>query len=300
MASTNQSPEYLAAEKKFYLAATDDEKIVALEEMIRQCPKHKSGESMRANLKTRYKKLKEKIETKKKSGAKSGIKKAELQAVIVGLVNSGKSSFLSALTNAKPEIASFQYTTSHPFLGSLDYERVKIQLIDMPAVESEYFDQGLANTADTILIVLETPQQINEISPFLEKARGEKLFVVNKIDLLSEAEKRKISAFMSSKKLNFVLFSCKTLDNIEELKRKIWISFKKIRVYTKQPGKAPDSDPVIMKENSTVKDIAEKIFHGLSSQVKETRITGPSSKFPNQLVSLEHVLKDKDIVEFKV
>ena len=53
-----------------------------------------------------------------------------------------------------------------------------------------------------------------------------------------------------------------------------------------------------MPEGSTVKDIAEKILHGLSKQVKETRITGPSSKFPNQKTGLDHVLKDKDIVEF--
>jgi ribosome-interacting GTPase 1 len=54
----------------------------------------------------------------------------------------------------------------------------------------------------------------------------------------------------------------------------------------------------VLNENSTVKDVAEKIFHGLSRNVKETRVTGPSSKFPNQKVSLEHTLKDRDIVEF--
>ena len=33
-------------------------------------------------------------------------------------------------------------------------------------------------------------------------------------------------------------------------------------------------------------------------EVKEIRITGPSSKFPNQRVGLSHILKDKDIIEF--
>jgi hypothetical protein len=72
-----------------------------------------------------------------------------------------------------------------------------------------------------------------------------------------------------------------------------------IRVYTKEPGKSPSPIPVILKEGSTVRDVAESILKGFSQRVKETKITGPSSKFPNQIVGLNHVLKDKDIVEFK-
>ena len=83
MASTNQSPQYLKAQSMFFQAKTNDEKLRWLEEMIRECPKHKSSEKMLANLKTRYIKLKEKIEKIKKSGkssSKSGIKKEEMQA----------------------------------------------------------------------------------------------------------------------------------------------------------------------------------------------------------------------------
>ena len=46
-------------------------------------------------------------------------------------------------------------------------------------------------------------------------------------------------------------------------------------------------------------DVAEKILHGFSNKVKETKIWGPSSKFSGQIVSFRHVLKDMDIVEFK-
>ena len=57
--------------------------------------------------------------------------------------------------------------------------------------------------------------------------------------------------------------------------------------------------PVILDKESTVKDVAEKIFHGFSEKIKETRITGPSSKFSNQIVGLKHKVKDLDVVEFK-
>ena len=61
MASTNQSPEYQKAEKHFLSSKTDDERLIWLEEMIRECPKHKSAEKMLANLKTRYSKLRKKL-----------------------------------------------------------------------------------------------------------------------------------------------------------------------------------------------------------------------------------------------
>jgi small GTP-binding protein len=301
--TTNASPEYLSAQKKYLLAQTDDEKLVALEEMLKYVPAHKGGEKLRADLRTRYKKLKEDMETKKKrkkSQNKAGIKKEAMQAVLIGLTGAGKSSLLSVLTNAVPIISSNAYTTKQPLLGTLDYGDVKIQIVDMPAVNFVSFDSGIANTADTLLIVIENPKQIEEIFPFLEKAYGNKVIVLNKIDLLNENEKRKYYSYLQSKKYNFIMFSCKTRENIEELKEKIWKSFNKIRVYTKEPGKKQDSQPVVMEENSSVREIAEKILHGFSRRIKESRVTGPSSKFPNQKVGLDHILKDKDIIEFHV
>lgn len=302
MASTNQSPEFLSAQKRFYLAGTDEEKLNALEEMMSFMPKHKAGESMRANLRERYKKLKEKIETKKKkkSGSKEGIKKEDMQAVLIGFTNSGKSSILACLTNARPVIDNYPYTTKKTFLGTMDYGGVKIQMIDMPAIDFEGFDRGVANTADLLIVVIKNLEEIKEILKYLDKAYGKQLIVFNKSDLLSALEKRKINAFLQSKKYYFTIVSAKTFDNLEDLKEKIWKSFDKIRVYTKEPGRKHDDNPVVLDKNSTVKDIAEKILHGFSKKIKETRVTGPSSKFPNQKVSLGHVLKDKDIIEFHV
>ncbi len=301
MASTNQSPQYQRAEAKFLSAQTDEERLSYLEEMIKECPKHKSAEKMLANLKTRLKKLKYKHEKQSKKAHSTGkiIKKEEMQAAIIGLTNSGKSSLLSVLTNAKPKIASYDFTTKKPILGTLNYQSTHIQIIDLPAIESEYTDQGLINTADTLIIIITDLKQLEKILPFLEKATKTRIIVYNKIDLLNNNEKRKISETLKSKKLNHVLISTKTKENIKELKEKIFYSFGKIRIYTKEPHKPPSKEPMILNKDSTIKDIAEKILHGFSKKIKEIRITGPSSKFPNQVVGLSHIVKDKDIVEFK-
>src|SRR3989344_5536066 len=151
--TTNPGFEYAYAEKRYLAAQTDEEKIQALEEMLKFMPKHKSAEALRANLRTRYKKLKQDFAKKsKKKGAKKGIKKGDMQAVLVGLTNAGKSSLLKVLTNAQPKIASYGFTTSEPLIGSLFYKGCNIQIIDLPPIASENFDRGVVNNADTILI----------------------------------------------------------------------------------------------------------------------------------------------------
>ncbi len=302
--STNQSPEFLAAQKRYLVSKTDEEKLSALDEMLQTMPKHKSAESMRANLRTRYKKLKEKIEgikqTSRKTARQHSIKKSEMQAVLIGLTNSGKSSILSCLTNAKPSIADYQFTSKQPILGTIIFEDIQIQLIDMPAINSEYSDMGIINTADTIVIVINNIKDLEQIFPYLTKSTGKQIIAFNKSDLLSYEDKRKIESTLRSKRYNYVIISAKTKENLYELSRKIFLSFSKIRVYTKEPGKSPSKQPIILKENSTVEDAAEKIFHSLSQNIKETKVTGPSSKFPNQKVSLSHILQDKDIIEFHI
>jgi len=302
MASTNQSLAYQKAHGKFLLAQTPEDRLEALEEMIKECPKHKSSENMLANLKTRRKKIQEQIIKSKKSGksSKVGIKKEDLQTAIIGFTNTGKSSLLSLMTNANPKISEHEFTTNYPLIGMANHSGVSIQLIEVPAIDSEYYDKGVVNTADTIIILIDKLEQIQDIQKHLEKAHGKKIIVYNKIDLLSEQEKRKLSATLQSKKHNFVLMSTKTKENLDELMDKIFQSFDKIRVYTKEPGKKEKSKkPIIMKPGATVKDVAEKILKGFSDKVIETKIWGPSSKFPGQKIGLQHKLKDLDVVEFK-
>src|SRR3990172_3633834 len=201
MASTNQSPQYQKAQANFLAAQTNDEKLRWLDEMIRECPKHKSAESMLANLKTRRKKLLEKIESARKSGrssGKKGIKKEELQAVIIGLTGSGKSSLLAELTNVRPQISPFPFTTKHPIVGMMNYSGINIQLIEVPALGSEYYDSGLVNSADVVLIIITSLDDINKILSQLERTHGKKLIIFNIKDEINE---RRIESTLKGKKL---------------------------------------------------------------------------------------------------
>ncbi len=297
MASTNQSPFYKQAEQKFLSAQTDEERLIYLQEMIKECPKHKSSENMLANLKTRNKKLSEKIKKKSKKTKKQGIKKADMQAIIIGMPNAGKSSIFQILTNQETKTSPNPFATTEPKLGTLNYEDVKIQIIDMPPFPNH--DPSLINSTDTLLFVIDNIEQINQSEQFLKKSNAKLIIIFNKSDLLNENEKRKISSSLQTKKQNFIPLSAKTKENLEELKQKIFESFPIIRIYTKEPRKQTTKIPMILKQNSSVQDIAEKILKGLSQKIKKIKIWGPSSKFPGQTVGLEHILKDKDTVEFQ-
>ncbi len=299
----NANYEFANAQEKYYSASTNEERLEALEEMLRTMPSHKGAEALRKNLRTRYKKLKQELEkSKKKRGSgKQGIKKGDLQAVLVGLTNSGKSSILKVLTNADPKIASYGFTTTEPEIGTLNYANCNIQIVDLPPIASENFDKGIVNNADTILIVVE---KIHEIQSVLEQLKqnkkAEKIIIFNKIDLYDGDIKRKIRETLRSRKYDFCLVSTITDEGLEDLKEKIFKSFNIIRVYTKHPGKKEklDNIPVVLHPNSTLQDVAEKILHGYSKKVKYAKITGPSCKFPNQKIGLKHVVQDKDVVEF--
>jgi len=313
----NAHPDYLAAEKEYLSVDTLEEKIEKLKKMISLAPSHKGAENLRAQLKTRLKKFQQQAEKSKKAGksSKIGIKKQDMQAILIGNSNSGKSSLLSILTNASPKISNTKFTTTHPIVGMMNYQGANIQLIENPAIESEYYNKGLTNTADTLLILITNLNQLPEIEKKLEKTKAKKIIAFAKADILNENEKRKISATLQSKKYNYVILSSLIGENINSknllgggggadgglnnLKNKLFQSFGKIRIYTKEPGKEKSSKPIILEPNSTIKEVAEKILHGFSKNVKETKIWGPSSKFPGQKVGLKHKLKDLDVVEFK-
>lgn len=263
----NASPEYFQAEEKYRSAKTREEKIAALEEMLRTAPTHKGGEKLRAQLKQRLSKLK--AQKKAKAGRKvlTIPKKGDAQVSIIGFTQSGKSTLLSKLTNAKPEISSHAFTTQKPEVGTLDYGGVKIQLVEIPSTFEPVF-MSIAQSSDSLVLLIRNPEEEKELEDLLKQFRiNKKFIVINKYD------------------------------DLQEIKDKIWKTLNLMRIYTKEPGKKPESKPLVLKNGSTVLDAAKNLHKDFLKYFKFARVWG-SSKYAGEKIGLDYKLKDKDILEF--
>lgn len=162
----NLPAEAKAKLAKYSEARTVEEKIRALEEFISSVPKHKGTENIMLWARRRLAELREELELRKRKRVGGGglqffVEKAGVaQVVILGPPNVGKSSILAKLTNAKPEISPYPYTTKTPVPGMLVYEDVQIQLVDTPPLNLVDIDSslnnrvlGLARNADAIILV---------------------------------------------------------------------------------------------------------------------------------------------------
>ncbi|MBI2107105.1 TGS domain-containing protein [Candidatus Woesearchaeota archaeon] len=303
---TNVTIEYQLAEGEYNEAKTPNEKIIALEKMLSTAPKHKSAEKLLQQIKQRLAKLKQQQEKEKKQkkGQHFSIKKeGASQVSLIGITNSGKSLLLNRLTNADVKVEEYEFTTTMPEIGIMDYHGIKIQLIEIPAIVEDYLEKekgplffGVLRNSDLILIILDLSKDVNfQLS--LIKNELKKANIKNKTVLIGNKKDKMIN--QSLEKFNN-LFLISSSDNLDKLKDFIWSNINLIKVYTKQPGKEKDFPPIALKKGSTVMDLAKEIHKDFIKKFKFARIFGKSVKFSGCKVGLEHVLQDDDAVEIHI
>jgi small GTP-binding protein len=147
---TNLTAEAQAAWERYLEAKTTAEKIQCLEEYISEVPKHKGAEKLLRDAKTRLSKLKaQQVEEKarrKGTGEKWLVpKEEEAQISLIGLPNSGKTSFLNQLAGSSYDVGDFPFTTIKPTPGVISCKGARLQIVDLPPLvngSSEGVSQG--------------------------------------------------------------------------------------------------------------------------------------------------------------
>ena len=158
----NLTTQYKEAEERYKAAETSAEKLTALEEMLSIIPKHKGTEKIQADIKRKISKLKD-VDEKHGSQAKRGIeynveKEGGGQVIMAGPPNSGKSSLLAHITNAQPDIGEYPFTTHRQLPGMMEYEDIKIQIVDFPPISEEFTEPWMAavvRNSDAVILVLD-------------------------------------------------------------------------------------------------------------------------------------------------
>lgn len=169
-------------------ARTVEEKIKALEEFLSSIPKHKGTERLREWATKRLSQLREELEEKrrKKAGGRSLFfveKEGNAQIAVIGLPNSGKSTFVHRLTGARTVIAIYPFSTTYPVPGMFKYNDVYFQLVDtMPLYPGSILSSktiGLVRNADGVIVVLDTTQKaVEQLETILNILREEGVFLV--------------------------------------------------------------------------------------------------------------------------
>lgn len=99
------------------------------------------------------------------------ILKSLVDVAIVGLPNRGKSLLLSLITNARPKIADYPFTTTEPNFGVLDTGIRLIRFVDLPAlIKDSHNGIGLGNKflrqgerASIVLILFDKEEEIEVV-----------------------------------------------------------------------------------------------------------------------------------------
>ncbi len=160
--------------------------------------------------------------------------------VIAGHPNVGKSTLLRALTNARPEVASYPFTTKGINVGQFEEHYLKYQVIDTPGLLDRPLSErnevekqailALKHLGDVIIYIFDPSEYcgfpIEEQMHLFEEILmefGEFPFIVaiNKVDIADEGKVKAVEEFVRAKGLEPVKISALTGEGLEELKRRV-------------------------------------------------------------------------------
>ncbi|KXF89930.1 GTPase ObgE [Phaeobacter inhibens] len=135
---------------------------------------------------------------------------------LLGLPNAGKSTFLSATSNARPKIADYPFTTLHPNLGVVGIDGVEFVVADIPGlIAGAHEGRGIGDrflghvercavllhlvdgTSETVAEDYQTI--INELEAYGgELADKPRITALNKIDSLDDEERAEAKAALEA------------------------------------------------------------------------------------------------------
>lgn len=179
---------------------------------------------------------------------------------LVGLPNAGKSTMLAAISNARPEIANYPFTTLSPNLGMVDIDRqTSLLFADIPGlIEGASDGKGLGDeflrhverTAVLIHLIDIYHNDIaqayktiqHELASYkIDLTKRPQLVALNKIDGLDEdivADRLKELRHITSKGTPLFAISAKSGQGVRELLGATWKLVEETRQATrKQPAK---------------------------------------------------------------
>ncbi len=322
----NLTPDYLAAEARYKAAKTVEEKLAALEEMLATVPKHKGTEKIQADIKARLAKMRK--APRKKGAARhtdpSHVRKeGAAQVAILGVTNTGKSQLVASLTKAEPRVAEYPYTTLAPQPAMMPFEDILLQLVDLPALGEDSpvaWVPQVARYADAGLVLLDLSvtdpmMQFRQVESALESRKVQlvpkqvpepeepgpvrllpTLIVANRLDVPDGHDMLELLRQELPAGYEVLAVSALTGEGLAGIGPALYSLLELVRVYSKERGKKPETNPFVLHRGDTVISFAEKIHKDFVVNFQFAKVWG-SGGFDGQRISRDYVVQEGDIIE---
>lgn len=271
----------------------------------------------------------------KRSGPVHSIRaEGAAQIALLGPPNGGKSSLHAKLTGSRAVIGPSPYSTQELLAGMCPYEDILFQLIDTPAISDDFIPPWIhtaLQAADAAVLVVDlsdpaTPEAIGVVrarlagrkvrlearwpvdappsappdfdadeDPFL--LRLPTLLVATRAELAPGDEDLEALAELAGVDFPRLAVSATTGAGLDAIGAFLFDRLGVVRVYTKLPGKPPETDkPFTLRRGATVLDVANLVHRDLAGALRYARAWG-TSVYDGQQVGPEHAVADGDIVE---
>jgi nucleolar GTP-binding protein len=180
--------------------------------------------------------------------------------IICGFPNVGKSSLINKLTRADVEVQPYAFTTKALYVGHMDYEYLRWQVIDTPGLLDQPLEErntiemqgitALAHIRAAVIYVMDLSEQcnysveeqvtlFNSIRPLF--ANKPVLLAINKIDIVRLEElsndKRQLLDVFEKENIPILQMSTATLEGVMELRNEACDRLLASRVDAKLKGK---------------------------------------------------------------
>jgi GTP-binding protein len=179
---------------------------------------------------------------------------------IIGLPNAGKSTFLAAVSAAKPKIADYPFTTLHPNLGLVRIDGFDFVLADIPGlIEGAYEGAGigdrfLGHVERTAVLLHLVDATLDDVADAYAIVRGEveaygggiedkpEVVALSKADAVPKDElKKKVRALKKKARTEALIVSAATGEGVPQVLRALAAKIKSVRTAKQQeaPAGAP-------------------------------------------------------------
>jgi ribosome-interacting GTPase 1 len=327
----NLPPEYHKIESELRTARDPREKIDIYERLVAVIPHHKGTDKLIAMYRQKIAKAKEEIERRPTTAKHDTTHKIEKsgagQVVLAGPPNAGKSLLVKVLTGADPEVADYPFTTRLPAPYMMPFENIQVQLIDTPPVTAELMETWfpeMVKMADAVLLVadLADPRGADLLDAVVKRLRERKVELVtadtdipperfpflkraavaaNKLDAEGAAASLEELGALLETPAEKIPVSAVSGRGLEELRRTIFRLLHIIRVYSKVPGKKPESaSPFTLRKGITVLEMARSVHKDFAEKLAYARVWSRGGGIDGLRVTRDHVLADEDVVELHI